>query len=314
MPALAWLDRLKAFRFVGQSLPCSLCGGLDREVVGRRDRYLAPLRNVLCSQCGLVFLDPMPTADEIERYYREEYREHYHGDSKPRAKSLLRDQRGALERVAILEPYLQAGDRVLDIGAGTGAFLAAATAAGWQAEGIEPHQGFAEYARTSLGANVHATTLEAAPVVRGSFALVTSSHVFEHLRDPLSAFRRVHALLREEGIFHVGVPNIANPKRTPIARFHFGHTHGFTRQTLTMMAFKAGFEPISDSFGDEPILLLRRLALPHDDWLRFPEHAQKMREFFRERTLWRHLTSGVPYQRFVKRMRRFRREQRELDG
>lgn len=313
MSALNWLDRLKPYRFVGESLPCALCGSREREVVGRRDRYLAQLTNALCTHCGLVFLDPMPTADEIEGYYRDQYREHYHGDSKPRAKSLLRDQRGAAERVGILKPYLKLGDRVLDIGAGTGAFLAAAASAGWQAEGIEPHQGFAEYARTELGAKVHATTLESAPVTDGSFDLVTSSHVFEHLRDPLIAFRRVHTLLRADGIFHVGVPNIANPKRTPTARFHFGHTHGFTRQSLSMMALKAGFEPLSWDFSDEPILVLRRLTTPHADWRRFPHHADQMREFFRTHTLWRHLTSGVPYQRFVKRMRRFRREQRELD-
>jgi SAM-dependent methyltransferase len=214
--------------------------------------------------------------------------------------------------VALLSAWLRKGDRVLDIGAGTGAFVAAANAASWNATGIEPHQGFAAFAREHYGAHIHATTLEAAPLPDAHFDLVTSSHVFEHLRNPLDAFRRVHRLLREGGIFHVGVPDIADPRRTPIARFHFGHVHGFTRETLTMMALKAGFEPIPEANTEGPVLLLRRLPAAVADWLCFPDHANQMRRFFAEHTLWRHLTSPVPYQRFMQRMRRFRREKRQL--
>ncbi len=273
-----------------------------------------PLTNVLCAVCGLVFLDPMPTSEEIDRYYREQYREHYHGDSTPRPKALLRDARGATERVRLLAPFVQSGMRVLDIGAGTGAFVAAANAAGWRAEGIEPHLGFAKYANERLGAHVHATTLETAPVDAGSFDVVTSSHVFEHLRDPFAAFRRVHELLVADGIFHVGVPDIADPKRTPSARFHFGHTHGFTRETLTMMALRACFEPVAGSSGTGPMLVLRRLVEPVPDWLRYPTHAQAMQSFFLERSAWKHFTSATPYLKFIRRMRRFRRERKELRG
>lgn len=309
---MSLLQRLKPFRFIGESRPCALCGGVERSVVGTRDRYWRPLRNVLCSGCGLVFLDPMPTADEIERYYRDEYREHYHGDSKPRAKSLLRDERGARERVALLAHLLRKGDRVLDIGAGTGAFVSAAVAAGWIAEGVEPHQGFATFAREHYRANIHATLLEEAPLADASFDLVTSSHVFEHLRTPDAAFARVHRLLKPGGIFHINVPDIADPRRTPSARWHFGHVHGFTRETLAMLAWRSGFDLLPDSPGQGPNLILRRLEQPVADWMRHPDHAANMRQFFVEHSSWRHFTSATPYRRFFARMRRFRGERRQL--
>jgi SAM-dependent methyltransferase len=309
---LSLLQRVKPFRFVGESRSCVLCGGNERSVVGTRDRYWKPLRNVLCSGCGLVFLDPMPTADEIERYYRNEYREHYHGDSKPRAKAMLRDERGARERVALLAPQLRKGYRVLDIGAGTGAFVAAAAAAGWKAEGVEPHQGFADFARKHYRANIHATLLEDAPLVAGSFDLITSSHVFEHLRTPDDAFARVHRLLQPHGVFHINVPDIADPQRTPSARWHFGHVHGFTRETLSMLAWRSGFDLLPESPAHGPNLLLRRLDQPVADWMRFPEHAANMQRFFAEHSSWRHFTSATPYRRFFARMRRFSRENRQL--
>lgn len=311
---MSWLQRLKPYRFTGESLPCAVCKGLERVVVGKRDRYWMPLRNVLCAHCGLVFLDPMPTADEIAAYYRDEYRQHYHGDSAPRAKALLRDERGARERVALLAPLLRKGERIVDIGAGTGAFVAAAQKAGWSAEGIEPNQGFAAFAAEHYRARIHATLLEDAPIADGSIDLISSSHVFEHLRAPDEAFARVHRWLRPNGVFHILVPDIADPRRTPSARFHFGHVHGFTRETLTMLALRTGFEVLPESPAHGPHLLLRRLDQPVSDWMRFPDHAEQMRQFFAEHTSWRHFTSATPYQRFFARMRRFRRERGQLRG
>lgn len=309
---MPWLQRLRPYRFTGESRPCAICGSLRRSVVGTRDRYLMPLRNMLCSDCGLVFLDPMPTAAEIEAYYRNEYRQHYHGDSKPRAKALLRDERGARERVALLAPLLRKGDRVLDIGSGTGAFVAAAKQAGWSASGIEPHQGFAAFAREHYQVSVHATTLEQAPLAPGSFELITSSHVFEHLPMPQQAFALVHRWLDDDGIFHVHVPDISDPRRTPSARWHFGHVHGFTRETLSMLAWRCGFELLPESSTSGTVLLLRRLQQPLDHWMRYPDHAEHMRQFFAQHTTWRHFTSSTPYRRFFARMNRFMRERKSL--
>lgn len=309
---MSWLSRFKPYRFTGESLPCVLCGARERSVVGRRDRWFMPLRNVLCGGCGLVFLDPMPSADEIAAYYREEYRAHYHGSREPRPKALLRDERGARERVALLAPLLRKGDRVLDIGAGTGAFVAAANAASWLAEGVEPNRDFAAFAARHYQARIHACLLEEAPLAEGSFDLVTSSHVFEHLRRPDEAFARVHRLLKPGGHFHILVPDIADPRRTPSARWHFGHVHGFTRQTLSMLAWKSGFDLLPESPPTGPQLLLRRLGAPLADWMRHPRHAEDMARYFAEHTAWRHFTSATPYRRFFQRMARLRRERRAL--
>jgi SAM-dependent methyltransferase len=306
------LQRLLPYRFTGESLPCALCGGRERVVVATRDRELKHLRNVLCLHCGLVFLDPMPTSEEISAFYRDEYRERYHGAARPRPKALLRDERGAAWRAGLLAPHLSAGARVLDVGAGTGAFLAAATRSGWQAEGVEPHRGFAAFGREHYGANVHPCNFEDAPLTQGSYDLVTSSHVFEHLRTPQEACARVHALLKQGGLFHLLVPDISDPKRTPIARWHFGHVHGFTRETLHMLVLRAGFDLHPDSPTEGPHLLLRRLPAPAADWMRYPGHAERMQRFFTEHTMARHFFSATPYQRFVKRMRRFRGESKAL--
>lgn len=280
--------------------------------VGNCDRWLMPLRNVLCLHCGLVFLDPMPTEAELAAYYRETYRAHYHGSREPRPIALLRDERGARERMALLAPLLHPGARVLDIGAGTGAFVAAANAAGCRAEGVEPNQDFAAFATRHYGARVHPGLFEDSPLPEAGFDLISSSHVFEHLRRPDQAFARAHRLLRADGVLHVLVPDISDRRRTPSARWHVGHVHGFTRETLSMLAWKSGFDLLPQAPPVGPHLLLRRLEAPLADWMRFPDHAAAMQRYFAEHTAWRHFTSATPYRRFLARMARFRRERKQL--
>jgi hypothetical protein len=122
----------------------------------------------------------------------------------------------------------------------------------------------------------------------------------------MAAFLRVRELLAPAGVFHVLVPDIGDRRRTPIARWHPAHVHGFTRATLTMMALKAGF--VLDEYDDgTPQLLLRNAPVP-TPWFVYPDHARTMRAFFDTHTWWRHLASATPYRKFVRRMMRFARE------
>ena len=74
-----------------------------------------------------------------------------------------------------------------------------------------------------------------------------------------------------------------------------------------MMAEKAGFEWVpSDSHGAGQ--LFRRLETPQTNWFRFPEHAAKLLQKFRDARLSRHLLTAEPYRRAWGRLRRKLRE------
>jgi len=55
-------------------IPCNLCGDVDVEEVGSRDRDGRPLRTTICRRCGLVWSNPRPGEEEVRRYYSREYR------------------------------------------------------------------------------------------------------------------------------------------------------------------------------------------------------------------------------------------------
>ena len=288
----------------GESVPCNLCGRSDRVVVRTRDRYLKRLVNVMCRHCGLVFQDPMPREKEVNAYYKDRFWHWTQGAAEPTPKILARDTTGAQMRLARLVPLVKPGARLLDVGAGSGVFVASAKQAGFEVTGIEPNVDYAGYAHNKLGLNVHAAPLEDVDFSGQTFDVITCHHALEHMRDPLGALRRLHALLRPEGIMDISVPDLAEPKKSPLAFLHSGHLFGFVHETLVMMGAKAGLAPIHDQQRGT-IILFNRLPAPDPDWFRFPHHSAEAEAMFRERSLLRFLFSTELYKRIPARIRRW---------
>ncbi len=107
-------------------------------------------------------------------------------------------------RLAMLGPPR---GRLLDIGAGRGRFVAAASAAGWTATGIEPSERGVQAARAAYGVSLTRAPLAEAS---GTYDAVTLWHVLEHVEDPEAAVAHVGALLPAGGLLLVGVPNLAS--------------------------------------------------------------------------------------------------------
>jgi len=292
----------RPFHYVGEKIACNLCDGREKAVLATRDRWLNPLTNVICTKCGLIRVDPMPTDAELEDYYTNHYRLHYQSTPEPTPKTIERGTNGAKSRLARLATLIKPGERVLDIGAGGGEFLAEAKRLGFEVEGIEPSVGFARYAERTYGVKVHIAPLMKIDFGGRKFDLIHSFHVFEHLRDPFASMKLVHSLLQPGGYFFIAVPDMAE-NRTPTGMFHFAHVHGFTFETLRMMAAKAGFEWVPDNSRGAAIVF-RRADAPDPSWFLFPDHAEKLQQKFRDSTLAKHLLSADPYRRAWKRLKR----------
>ena len=251
------------YPYKGEATACNLCACSEAVVVAKSDRRLKTLTSVACVQCGLIRTDPMPTPDELAHYYAHAYRADYQlafAGGPPRH-HLKRSAREAEFRGKLLAPKLVPGARVLDFGSGSGEFLAAVRNLGCEAVGVEPGRDYAAFARSQYGVDV----LDEADDDRfpaGHFDVISTHHVFEHLRDPADVAERLARWLKPDGLLYIAVPNMAATGKPPHERFHFAHVHGFVRQTLDLTARRAGLVPHPEFWREDTTVVYAKTEAP----------------------------------------------------
>jgi len=229
---------------------CSLGhAAATRVVLRHRDGTL-----VRCVGCGLVRVEPMPSADAAlsiydAAYYRSDagYRD-YEGEER-----IFRAEfRRRLRRIAA---RARAGT-LLDVGAATGAFLVEARRSGFVVRGVEPSPA-AERAR-ARGLDVFQGPVEAAALPAASIDVVTAFDVLEHLTDPVATLVVLRRALRPGGVLVVTVPDFGGWwARGSGSRWPFvtpkEHLHYFTRRTLRASLRAAGFDATTVGLAGTPV-------------------------------------------------------------
>jgi SAM-dependent methyltransferase len=229
------------------------------------DRRNEPLPTGICLDCGLISHFQLPSDDELQRYYRDEYRLAYHAESTPSPRRVVKAWRYGQKLLKLLRPHLRANDRVFEIGAGLGCTVKAFELAGYAASGIEPGTAFSGFSREALQASILTARLENLPR-RASYDFVLLAHVIEHFNSPRRALRHIRSLVNQDGRLYVECPNIAASHAAPGRMFHYAHVYNFTHHTLVAMAQACGFE------------LLEILSPPGDRYMRMLFVAGQPRE------------------------------------
>jgi 2-polyprenyl-3-methyl-5-hydroxy-6-metoxy-1,4-benzoquinol methylase len=283
---------------------CPLCRGADHDVISTRGRDGHALTTVLCCHCGHVFNAPIPSLADLRTYYHRAYRLAYKGAVRPRPKHVLRAGRRALERLDQLRRHATAPLRLLDVGAGGGEFVYLAGKAGFDARGVEPHQGYAEQARVALGAGVVHAAVQDAEFPDESFDVITLHHVLEHLPDPVDALSRIWRWLAPGGLLMIEVPDVLSRYHAPARRFHEAHIHSFNRAGLEDLIRNGGFmvatithAPVTGHIG----LVARKNALTAATWRNV---ASEVRDGLHKHSPLAHVLSGQPLKRLWANLKR----------
>ncbi len=169
-----------------------------------------------CEACGFAHITPLPTIEQLEKIYAEEF----YATTEPVYIDRYKEDRPWWDlvyndRYDSFEQMVPAGSRrLLDIGSGPGLFLLRGKERGWDVLGIEPSRQACEYSR-SLGLEVLSEFFDRdlAPKL-GRFDVIHLSLVLEHLPDPAETLRLCQSLLAPHGILCVTVPNEYNPFQT----------------------------------------------------------------------------------------------------
>lgn len=128
----------------------------------------------------------------------------------------LRRERGE-SLAAVLDRFVDLqGKLVLDVGSGFGEFVLACLARGSEAKGIEPDQTRVQISLMLLesfgfGGGISQAPGEDIPFADGSFDIVVSQHVLEHVRDRNRVVAEMVRVTRPGGHLLVSVPNYLFP-------------------------------------------------------------------------------------------------------
>jgi SAM-dependent methyltransferase len=220
---------------------CDLCDGIHFHLISRFDRKGKPLDTGTCSRCGLVAHWNIPSDAALNDFYATRYRDEYHGEHTPSARRVMRAWRNGERIYRQLAPLLNRRDAVFEIGAGIGCTVKCFERQGHFAAGIEPNQGFQQFSRDQLHAQVSGAYLFDLPP-QPSHDVILLIHVIEHFRSPRAALDHIHRIAKPGGRLYVECPNLGAPFTTRPKLFHYAHIHNFTPTTLRMMARRCGFE------------------------------------------------------------------------
>jgi SAM-dependent methyltransferase len=211
---------------------------------------------VSCSGCGLYRNDPLPDSESLRRFHAAEYRESYKGVRTPKARNVYRSACLARHRLEQIGHRLPLGARILDVGSGSGEWLAALQGAGHQVSGVEPDPHYGEYARRQYGVMVETAGILDLERPPESLDAITLFHVLEHLPDPLAVLERFRGWLGPGGLLILEVPNTNCVHQNPAGRFHAAHVIGFTRESLAYALQLGGWERITFTVGERDRNLL----------------------------------------------------------
>lgn len=235
-----------------ETVSCNLCSGTQQELLweGRDWAYGSPGRftMVRCIECGLIFLNPRPTLDEMGLYYPEDYEPYQRTVSTMHSQWLDLVQRIKLRPRVRIVMRLTQGGHLLDVGCAAGGFIRELRRlGGWHVQGVEINAKAACFARQQLGLDVFCGQLTDARFPSDSFDIVTMWDVLEHMHDPLATVKEVRRILRPGGVFLSSTPNANSLDAKIFGRYWIGfdfprHLYVFSSSTLAALLLKAGLE------------------------------------------------------------------------
>jgi SAM-dependent methyltransferase len=235
---------------VARVAACNLCGGASFVTLAHRDRYHFAAEAAGCRRCGLVFLNPVMTAEAYGRFYAQTYRplvSAFHGRLIDAVTIQDEQRQYAAERVAFVQPFL-AGVRsgtLLDIGGSTGVVAQVfAERFNLKATVIDPSPLEAAQAQ-GLGIETIAGLVESTDLGPRQFDLVIVCQTVDHLLDIGGTLRRVHGLLRPAGRLFIDIVDL----RAGYLRnwsiedtIKIDHPYYLTEDTMSAYLARCGFE------------------------------------------------------------------------
>jgi SAM-dependent methyltransferase len=233
--------------------PCPLCGESEGTPIADRVAGGHTLDTQSCIQCGAVYQSSSWTSDELLSEYEGEQLgdsavlvlpipEGTIGCSDPHYERVRNAQLTGRAHNAITLGYMQTGDRVLQLGCGSGETLTIQREAlGVECFGVEVSAELAALA-TEEHIDTTLTTFDSPDFLFEELDVIEAFHFLQRVPDPLQWLMRSWECLAVGGRIVVEVPNLYHPQGSLDEVFlRPGNLHYWSESTLSALLERAGF-------------------------------------------------------------------------
>lgn len=188
-----------------------------------------------CAECRIAYQTPQPSTEASHAYMNMRW-----SSSQTYVADRSSQLRRAGKQLQLVNRFCKPPSRVLDFGAGSGAFVHIARQAGFSVTGVETSDTAIARAREFYG-------VEFAKGVDGStFDVVTLWDVVEHLRDPVGTLDMLRKHMNPGGRIFLETGNFENWTRLASGDswglYLFDHEYYFTPASLEVILNRAGYK------------------------------------------------------------------------
>jgi SAM-dependent methyltransferase len=199
-----------------------------------------------CRDCSLRFTQDVPAEDSIGPYYKSENYISHSNTNKGLLNRLYQSVRKYTlqQKASFIISRTKPQGKLLDVGAGIGAFAATMIEKGWQVTGVEPDEGARKQAKDLFGLELFPLSkLHDLPA--SAFDAITLWHVLEHVHDLHDYLDSMKKLLAPGGRIFIAVPNYkaadADVYKTYWAAYDVPrHLYHFSPRSMDLLMQKHG--------------------------------------------------------------------------
>ncbi len=205
-----------------------------------------------CSHCSVRFTSPLPSQEAIGTYYKFiEYISHT--DVKEgwmnRLYHTVRTKTLAQKTKWVQSLFTGHKGHLLDIGAGTGAFVHAMKQKGWKVTGLEPDASTRDKAFENYKIHLQSTaSIHELP--QNEFEVISMWHVLEHVHALKPYLSQCFKSLKQNGRLIIAVPNYTSFDAKYYKKYWAAydlprHLYHFSPKSMATLLNELGFEIVS---------------------------------------------------------------------
>lgn len=231
-----------------ENINCPICASIEQKLIFRsRDfrfkKSEQEFNVVKCINCGFIFLNPRPIQKNTAGLYPEVfYYSTYSVYYKIFSLFFEFNQRSVSR---FLKRYKKSG-KLLDIGCGTGHFIAEMQKNGYDVYGVEVSENAKNFIPESLKNRIYDRNLEDCGFAANTFDIITMFQSLEHVHNLDRLLEEARRLLKPDGVMYLSVPNSGFIEYRLFRPYAYTldvprHLYFFTKQTLQKLLLKKGF-------------------------------------------------------------------------